>query len=143
MDSHVTKYYINQAGNGISNYFSGSNFQRGYGSLKGHGLGGFLGGLFRTILPFLKSGAAAVGREALRTGSHILADAASGEVPLAASVQNHTKEATSNLMQKLNAKLSGTGIKRKRRARKAQSKRGPPRAKKRKENTVVRDIFHL
>lgn len=141
MDNHVAKYYVNQAGNGISNYYSGSNVQRGYGSFKGRGLGGFLGGLLRTILPFLKSGAVAVGREALRTGSHILADAASGDVPLATSVQNHAKEATTNLVKKLNAKLSGSGIKRKHLGGRAQSKRAPPRAKKRKVSSAVRDIF--
>jgi len=137
MHNHVVKYYVNQAGSGLGHYYVGSSHQKGYG------LGGFLGGLFRTILPFLKSGAVAVGREALRTGSHILADAASGEVPLSSSVKNHTKEASENLMQKLSAKLSGGGIKRKRPAKKRQSaaKRAPVRTKKRKVNHALCDIF--
>ena len=39
---------------GISRVFVGSPYQRG------HGIGSFLGGLFRKILPFLNKGARAV-----------------------------------------------------------------------------------
>lgn len=137
MENHVVKYYVNQAGSGLGHYYVGSSHQKGYG------LGGFLGGLFRTILPFLKSGATAVAREALRTGSHILTDAASGEVPLSSSVKNHTKEATGNLMRRLSAKLSGAGIKRKRAPKKRQStsKRPPVRTKSRKVKAARCDIY--
>lgn len=139
MHNNVVKYYVNQAGNGLGHYYVGSSHQKGYG------LGGFLGGLFRTILPFLKSGAAAVGREALRTGSHILADAASGGIPLSSSVQRHTEEAGGNLMRKLSAKLSGNGIKRRRTASKRQSgaKKAPVRTKRQKTGKCQeRDIYH-
>jgi len=139
MEKQVIKYYVNQAGSGLGHYYIGSSHQKGYG------LGGFLGGLFRTIFPFLKSGAAAVGREALRTGSHILADAASGQVPLASSVKNHSKEATENLARKLSAKLSGAGIKRKRASQKHQSapRKAPSRTKRRRLHPALNDVFAL
>ncbi|XP_063994371.1 uncharacterized protein F54H12.2-like [Diachasmimorpha longicaudata] len=59
-------YYANQAGGGTVDRYSdfgrvfvGSPYQRG------HGIGAFLGGLFRRILPYLGSAARAVGKEAL------------------------------------------------------------------------------
>lgn len=112
--SHITEYYINQAQTGSGmNYFAGSSSQ------KGAGIGSFLGGLFRSIFPFLKQGAAIVGKEALRAGSHILADAASGEVPLRNSLRDHFIEAGRNLSNK----MSGQGIKQLRSKTKNQSSR--------------------
>lgn len=114
--SHIAEYYVKQAqtGSGMG-YFAGSSTQ------KGAGIGSLLGGLFRNIFPFLKQGASAVGREALRAGSHILADAASGEVPLNASVKQHFSQAGRNLV----SKMSGRGIKRRRVKAKSQSPRKP------------------
>ncbi|KAK3921623.1 LOW QUALITY PROTEIN: hypothetical protein KUF71_010795 [Frankliniella fusca] len=90
--SHIEEYYVQQAqtGSGMG-YFAGSSTQ------KGAGIGSLLGGLFRSIFPFLKQGASVVGREALRAGSHILADAASGDVPLNTSLKQHLSEAGRNL----------------------------------------------
>ena len=48
--------------------FIGSPYQRG------HGIGSFLGGLFRKILPFLNKGARAVEKEALRAGINMIED---------------------------------------------------------------------
>ena len=53
---------------GIPRVFVGSPYQRG------HGIGSFLGGLFRKILPFLNKGARAVGKEALRAGINVIED---------------------------------------------------------------------
>lgn len=55
--------------------YKGAPYQRG------HGIGSFLGGLFRTITPLLKSGARAVGKEALKTGMNVLGDVLSSVPP--------------------------------------------------------------
>jgi hypothetical protein len=41
---------------------------------RGNGIGSFLRGLFRFVKPLLYSGAKAIGKEALKTGSYILTD---------------------------------------------------------------------
>jgi len=40
----------------------------------GHGIGSFLGGLFRKILLYLGKGARAIGKEALRARSNVIED---------------------------------------------------------------------
>ncbi|XP_072766287.1 uncharacterized protein F54H12.2-like [Anoplolepis gracilipes] len=61
------EYYNLQSGRGggIPRVFVGAPYQRG------HGIGSFLGGLFRRILPYLSRGACAVGKEALQAGTSI------------------------------------------------------------------------
>ncbi|KAK3920565.1 DNA-directed RNA polymerase subunit beta' [Frankliniella fusca] len=104
---HITEFYLRQAGGG--QYYAGSSYQ------KGHGIGSWLGGLFRTVLPLLKSGATAVGREAARAGAHVLADVASGD-NFADSAKRHAGEAVQNLKRKAASAMNGSGrsIKRKR-----------------------------
>ena len=63
-------FYLHQVGNGDA--FQGASLQRGYG------LGGVLGGLFRSAKPLLKQGAKVIGRKMLRTGLDIAGDALSG-----------------------------------------------------------------
>ena len=111
---HITEYYLRQAGGG--QYYAGSSFQ------KGHGIGSWLGGLFRTVLPLLKSGATAVGKEAARAGAHVLADVVSGD-HIADSAKRHAGEAVQNLKRKAASAMSGSGraIKRKRLAPKRHS----------------------
>lgn len=130
--SHIAEYYVKQAqtGSGMG-YFAGSSTQ------KGAGIGSLLGGLFRSIFPFLKQGAATVGREALRAGSHILADAATGGVPLSTSVKDHFSQAGRNLMNKMH----GRGIKRGRSKRKLQSSKSPRAKKTYKKDQTDKHIF--
>lgn len=71
MEVHsVTRYYLNQAGGALDDrdfvLFRGNRYQRG------SGLFSALGGLFRTVLPFLKSGAKAIGKEAFKVGANVL-----------------------------------------------------------------------
>ena len=54
----------------MRNVFTSSTFQRE------HGVGAWLGGLFRRILPYVTSGARAVGKETLRAGIKVLDDIA-------------------------------------------------------------------
>lgn len=111
MDCPYQHYYSHQAGSGIGVIYKGAPFQRG------HGIGGFLGGLFRSVLPLLSSGAKVIGKEALNAGVGLLSDMITAR-PLEESVQNRFKEATSNLKRKADSKLdrimSGSGYKTKR-----------------------------
>lgn len=110
---YVTQYYLRQAGGG--QFYAGTTYQKGYG------IGSWLGGLFRTVLPILKKGAVAVGKEAARAGSHILADVASGE-NFKMSARKHGGEAVQNLKRKATGAMSGSGaIKRGRVTRKPHS----------------------
>lgn len=85
-------YYVGQAGNGMP-YYQGLHLQKGYG------IGGFFAKLFRTVLPFLKSGAKTVGKEALRTSTMIANDVLAGE-NLETAAKTRTKEAGKLLARK-------------------------------------------
>ena len=64
-----TRYYVNQSGGEIGPVYRASfRLQRGYG------IGSFFRGLFRFVKPLLYSGAKAVEKEALKTGSLIITD---------------------------------------------------------------------
>lgn len=107
---HYIAYYDSQVGGGIDQVFVGSPYQRG------NGIGSFLSGLFRKALPILSSGAKTVGKEALRAGVGILSDL-SQSMPFGESVRSRSRNATSNLKNKIDAKMdsmmmSGSGYKR-------------------------------
>lgn len=108
-------YYSHQAGSGIGVVYKGAPYQRG------NGIGSFLGGLFRSVLPLLSSGARVIGKEALNAGVGILSDMVSAR-PMEESIKSRLKEAGSNLKRKADDKIerinmSGSGYitKRKRR----------------------------
>ncbi|KAK4885780.1 hypothetical protein RN001_002051 [Aquatica leii] len=102
------QYYINQAGSGIGVIYRGAPYQRG------HGIGSWLGGIFRSILPLFKSGVKAVGKEALRTGSNILGDIVENR-PIKESFQDRMREAGQSLKRKADTKIEnlmqGSGYK--------------------------------
>jgi hypothetical protein len=85
-------YYVGQTGNGLP-YYQGISLQKGYG------IGGFFAKLFRSVLPFLKSGAKAIGKEALRTGTMIANDVLAGE-NVNISAKTRAKEAGKVLARK-------------------------------------------
>ena len=93
---------------GISRVFVGSPYQRG------HGIGSFLGGLFRKILPFLNRGARAVGKEALRAGINVIEDIENNK-PLKEAIKCRLVESRGNLKRKAKEKISslmrGSGYK--------------------------------
>ena len=80
---------------GVGRIYIGSPYQKGHG-----GIGSFLAGLFRTVLPLLSRGAKAVGKEALRTGANIMSDIASSSEPVKEVVQRRFKESGENLKRK-------------------------------------------
>lgn len=117
MTDFYSEYYIRQA-QGIQH---GGNYT-GSGQ-KGAGIGSFLGGLFRRILPLLSSGAKAVGTEALQTGVNLLRDAITGK-SLKESVGDRVNEAGKNLSKKASLKLQsmvGSGHIKKRKRKKYHS----------------------
>lgn len=160
---HYIQYYDTQVGGGgIEHVFTGSPYQKGHG-----GIGRFLGGLLRRALPFLKSGARAVGKEALRAGMNIIDDISSQHVPLKASLRNRMRESGRNLKRKAEEKMEsfmeGSGYKRngkrgknqfegkrrkrhtlpktklkKKRVAKKKKKKHPRRSKKAKKNRKIK-----
>lgn len=144
--SHYIQYYSDQAGGGggVKNVFAGSTFQRG------SGIGSFLGGLLRKIVPYLASGAKAVGKEAARAGVNVLDDVVNNRVNFKEAVSTRAKESGRNLKRKAAEKLStlmrGNGYKSRapKRARQSKKKRARVRtatsssASKKKKKTVKR-----
>jgi len=119
-----TTYYRAQAG-GDYDYFKGTQFQEGFG-----GLGGFyvqqgagLGGMFKKFaswiipivkkyaVPTLRSGANAIGREALDSASNVAKDILSG-VNAKESFNNRLSKSVDNLKEKAEKTFEGKGIKR-------------------------------
>lgn len=103
MDEVYLKYYVNQAGSGVGHFYSGPIYQRGYG------VGSFLGGLFRSVLPLLKKGGIALGKELISCGTNVMQDI-DQNIPASVAVKNHGKQSLSNMKKKF-LNMSGTGYK--------------------------------
>lgn len=115
------EYYAAQSGgsrgSGIPHVFVGSQYQRG------HGIGSFLGGLFRRVLPYLIKGARAVGKEALRAGVNVFNDVAN-DTPLKSAVRTRLRESHGNLKKQaaesVSKLMNGSGYKVSAKIKKAQ-----------------------
>lgn len=113
--SHYNEYFDIQYGGGrhggIEHVYIGSPNQRG------HGIGSFLGGLFRRVLPLLSKGAKAIGKEAIRSGMHIASDVIDKDISLKEAFNARVRDSTKNLKRKAEEKLnsimegSGSGYK--------------------------------
>lgn len=127
-----TRYYVNQSGGGGE---VGPVYRASFRVQRGNGIGSFFRGLFRFVKPLLYSGAKAVGKEALKTGSNIITDMLNKEPeqPVGSIFKNRFIEAKGNLEQKIK-KMTGSGLSLK---RKRKSKMGQSKSKRRK----VKDIF--
>ena len=98
--------------------FSGTPYQRGAG------LGSLFRSLFRAILPIAKTAGKAIGKRALSAGAEIATDLVAGK-NFKQSLEQHGKEATSDLLAKASRKLKGGRlgtIKGKRRPKKPSNK---------------------
>lgn len=130
--AHYTAYYTAQigGGSGIRQVYEGSRYQLGHG-----GIGSFLSGLFRTVLPYIKSGAWAVGKEAISAGFNVLDDVISGN-SIKQSVKNNARQSGINLKNKAARKITemmGGGYKRRGIKRKRQSNIGRASARTNKK----------
>lgn len=96
-------------GRGVGRVFVGAPFQRGHG-----GIGSFLTGVFRRVLPLLTRGARTIGKEALRTGMNIMSDV-SANTPIRDSFRNRMRESGEKLKRKAEEKIDklmeGSGYK--------------------------------
>ena len=137
--SHYVRYYDEQiGGGGVRNVFAGSTFQRG------RGVGAWLGGLFRRILPYVTSGAKALGKETLRAGIKVVDDVANSGVNFKEAVKSRAKESGRNLKRKAADKISeimkGSGYKttvngkRRRQSRKKRTRARTASSKKKTNN---------
>ena len=88
------KYYLDQVGHG--QYFSGAAFQRGYGLVN------IFASLGKAILPLVKSGAKAIGKQALKSGVAFASDALAGKNVKQAALER-TKQAGSTLLRQATA----------------------------------------
>lgn len=122
----LVKYYMNQAGSGFGEFYSGPIYQRGYG------IGSFLGGLFKTVLPLLKRGGIAVGKELLRNGTNLVHDLENNVDPRTA-LTKRAKETVGNLQRKL---MYGEGFKTSRYPLKRQLLAKPRKVKSKRKNKV-------
>lgn len=139
MASHYSQYFIHQAQTG-----SGMGYYSGLHSQRGHGLGSFLGGLFRSVLPLLKTGARVLGNEALKAGAGFLGDMATHADPMD-SFKQRAAELGGNFVNRM--AQGGNGIKRLSSMRSVQSGRvtrrtsTPRRTAPQKKSAFLRDIF--
>ena len=88
------KYSLDQVDHG--QYFSGAVFQRGYG------LGNIFASLEKAILPLVKSGAKAIGKQVLKSGIAFASDVLARKNVKQAAIQC-TKQAGSTLLQQATA----------------------------------------
>ena len=106
-DPSSIEQYSNQIGYGLGEltYFKGlPPYQRGYGFQKGAGLGDIFKGIWRFLLPVIKSPAMkelgqTVGKEAISSGANILNRVVQGE-PLKAAALEEGKSAAETLLEK-------------------------------------------
>lgn len=119
-------------GGALPNVYVGSPGQRG------HGIGSFLGGLFRRSMPMIAKGLRAVGKETFNTGLNVLGDVARGR-PVKYSMKNRVKESGGVLKRKAEEEwdnmMSGDGYKRRSKRRKTHSR---PKRKGKKTATAKR-----
>lgn len=138
MTNLYESYYARQAGGGVSHVYAGAPFQKGYG------VGSFLRGMFRGLIPFLKSAGKNAAGEALQAGVNVLNDVTSGRTPLRDSVKRHAEEAGSRIVANLKRKAgqiqNGSGYKKKRPTKKPQSRRTARRVNF-KQSLTKADLF--
>ena len=82
-------YYLNQVGHG---YFNDARYQQGYG------LGNIFSSIAKTVLPLVKSGFKAIGKQVLCSGVGFASDVLSGKNAKQAAI-DRAKAAGSNLLK--------------------------------------------
>ena len=117
--SHYAKYYNEQigggGGGGVRGVFTSSAFQRG------RGVGSWLGGLFRCILPYVTSGAKVFGKETLHARMKVIDDVANNGVNFKDAIKLRAGESGQQLKKKAAEKITeimkGSGYKTTRRVK--------------------------
>lgn len=107
----MENYYLTQAGSGVSGFFSGQQYQKGYG---------FFGRLLSSaVMPILRF----LGKSVLNTGANIASDIVDTDDFSLNNVKDISKkrlrEATKDALKKgANKILSGSGLRKRRKRRK-------------------------
>ena len=114
-----------QSGKGSFPVFRGSRMQRGYG------IGSVLSGMLRAAVPFLRRGAQALGKQALRTGLDVGRDVLSGR-KLKDSARQRTLQTVRNVVEKAGRRTNGGTARRRRPAQKNRPKTHNSQKKKKK-----------
>lgn len=99
-------YYQNQANQVGYGGFRGTPYQRGAG------LGSFFRSLFRMAIPVIKGAAKHIGKQALTSGSHVVADLVEGR-PVLESLKQHGRAGTAALIRKADQAMNqqtGSGL---------------------------------
>ena len=105
-------YYLNQVGSG-GTYFNGPQYQNGYG-----GLSGIFNAILKTVIPLIKSGAKAIGKQALKSGVGFASDVLQGKNMKQAAI-DRAKFAGSNLLkQAIKRKIPPPRVQKRKRRRK-------------------------
>ena len=95
---------------GVGRIYIGAPYQRGHG-----GIGSFLAGIFRRVLPIFSRGAKAVGKEGMRAAMNIMSDVTTQNTPIRESFRTRLRESGDNLKRKAEEKLDklmeGSGYK--------------------------------
>ena len=112
-----------QSGKGGFPVFRGSRMQRGYG------IGSVLSGMLRAAVPFLRRGAQALGKQALRTGLDVGRDVLSGR-KLKDSARQRTLQTVRNVVENAGRR---TAARRRRPAQKNRPKTNNSQKKKKKK----------
>lgn len=113
---YYDEYFDMQTGSGARTGYGGiSHVYIGSPNQRGHGIGSFLGGLFRRIIPLLKQGARTVGKEALRSGINMATDIMDSGIHPREAFKTRLRESGENLKRKAEEKIStlmkGSGYK--------------------------------
>ena len=77
---------VQRINDGVGRIYVGSPYQRGHG-----GIGSFLAGIFRRVLPLLTRGAKATGKKAVRAGMNIMSDVTTQNTPFEESFRRDKK----------------------------------------------------
>ena len=84
-------YYLNQVGHGLP-YFNGAKYQQGYG------LGNIFSSIAKTVLPLVKSGSKAIGKQVFHSGVGFASAVLSGKNAKQSAI-DRAKAAGSNLLK--------------------------------------------
>jgi hypothetical protein len=130
-EEDIIKYYINQAGSGIGTIYSTPAYQKGYG------IGSFLGGLFRAVIPFFKSRGMSVGKQLLRAGVDVLGDMQQNQ-----SIQDSLRKRKAEILGNVKeAVVSGKGYLKRKKLNITQSSPVNRSSKTKKKKFTKKDIF--
>lgn len=78
--------------------------------LSGYGIGSFLGGLYRFVMPLIKKGAPIIGKELMKSSANILTDVVDRDKTFKESFRKRGRESLKNLTHEAVRGLSGSGL---------------------------------